>query len=221
MADIADLPLVGGHPALDLVNTVERGIPVPGSPARDYLPDPTEVVAWARLSELLSDHEAATVARRWRQDPSAAQASIDVLKEIREALHLTLLAAVGSGDWADAATTAALSLLHRRWLEAVGRSEMVRSPEGAPGVVLRVGTDPAWLLSDRAAESALDALRSTDMEHLRRCPVESGGCGWVFFDRSRNGSRRWCRMADCGTAVKSRRLTERRRKQRLNSDVGE
>jgi predicted RNA-binding Zn ribbon-like protein len=33
----------------------------------------------------------------------------------------------------------------------------------------------------------------------------------VFLDRSRNGSRRWCRMADCGTTVKARRLTERRR----------
>jgi predicted RNA-binding Zn ribbon-like protein len=218
MADIADLPLVGGHPALDLVNTVERGIPVPGSIARDYLPNATEVVAWAKLAALLSDQEAATVARRWRQDPSAAQASVDVLKEIREALHLTLLAEVGSGDWSDAATRAALSLLHRRWLEAVGRSEVIRSPEGVAGVVLRVGTEPAWLVSDRAAEAALNVLQSADMQRLRRCPVESGGCGWVFLDRSRNGSRRWCRMADCGTAVKSRRLTERRREHRLNTD---
>ena len=221
MADIADLPLVGGHPALDLVNTVERGIPSPGSTARDYLANATEVVAWAKLAGLLSDHEAATVVRGWRRDPPAAQASIDVLKEIREALHLTLLASVGTRDWSDAATEAALSLLHRRWLEALGRSEVVRSPAGVPGIVLRVGTDPAWLVSDRAAESALDVLRSADMQRLRRCPVESGGCGWVFFDRSRNGSRRWCRMADCGTAVKSRRLTERRRERRLNSEVGE
>jgi predicted RNA-binding Zn ribbon-like protein len=33
----------------------------------------------------------------------------------------------------------------------------------------------------------------------------------MFLDRSRNHSRRWCRMADCGTEVKARRLTERRR----------
>jgi predicted RNA-binding Zn ribbon-like protein len=218
MADITDLPLVGGHPALDLVNTVERGILVPGFIARDHLRNATEVVAWAKLAALLSGQEAATVARRWRQDPSAAQANVDVLKEIREALHLILLAEVGSGDWSDAATRAALSLLHRRWLEAVGRSEVIRSPEGVPGVVLRVGTDPSALVSDRAAEAALNLLQSADMQRLRRCPVESGGCGWVFLDSSRNGSRRWCRMADCGTAVKSRRLTERRREQRLNTN---
>jgi predicted RNA-binding Zn ribbon-like protein len=42
----------------------------------------------------------------------------------------------------------------------------------------------------------------------------------MFLDQSRNGSRRWCRMADCGTAVKSRRLTERRRELRKNTDEG-
>lgn len=214
MVDVADLPLVGGHPALDLVNTLERGVPVPGTTPRDFIPDAAEVVAWAQRSGLLSPDEAVTVLRRWRREPSAARASIQALREIREALHIALLAAVGSGDWSDVATRSALALLHGRWLEAVARSEVVHPPEGVPGVVLRVGTEPAWLVSDRAAEAALDVLRSADMAQLRRCPVESGGCGWMFLDQSRNGSRRWCRMADCGTAVKSRRLTERRRELR-------
>jgi predicted RNA-binding Zn ribbon-like protein len=214
MVDVADLPLVGGHPALDLVNTLERGAPIPGTTPRDFIPDAAEALAWAQRSGLLSPDEAVTVLRRWRREPSAARASIEALGEIREALHIALLAAVGSGDWSDVATRSALALMHRRWLEAVARSEVVHPPEGVPGVVLRVGTEPAWLVSDRAAEAALDVLRSADMARLRRCPVESGGCGWMFLDQSRNGSRRWCRMADCGTAVKSRRLTERRRELR-------
>jgi predicted RNA-binding Zn ribbon-like protein len=218
MVDATNLPLVGGHPALDLVNTLERGVAIPGTGSRDFIPDATDVVTWAQRSGLLSPDEAGTVLRSWRRQPSTARASVGALREIREALHIALLAAVGSGDWSDAATRAALALLHRRWLEAVARSEVVHPPEGVPGVVLRVGTEPAWLVSDRAAEAALDVLRSADMERLRRCPVESGGCGWMFLDQSRNGSRRWCRMADCGTAVKSRRLTERRRALRKATD---
>jgi predicted RNA-binding Zn ribbon-like protein len=221
MTKEADIPLVGGHPGLDLVNTVERGIPNPTAVPGDFLPNAAEVVAWARLAGLLSQDEAATVTRTWRQDPSLALASITSLKDIREALHVTLLAAVGLGDWSNSATDAAMSLLHRSWVEAVGRSEVVRSTDGVTGVTLRVGIDPAWLVSDRAADAALDVLRSADMQRLRRCPVESGGCGWMFLDRSRNGSRRWCRMADCGTAVKSRRLTERRRELRQNPEEGE
>ena len=60
----------------------------------------------------------------------------------------------------------------------------------------------------------MDVLRGADLARLRRCPLEAGGCGWLFLDQSRNGSRRWCRMADCGSLVKARRLTERRRADR-------
>ncbi|MCL4825828.1 MAG: CGNR zinc finger domain-containing protein [Caldilinea sp.] len=29
-------------------------------------------------------------------------------------------------------------------------------------------------------------------------------CGWLFFDASRNRSRRWCSMEDCGNRAKAR-----------------
>ena len=77
-----------------------------------------------------------------------------------------------------------------------------------------VGTDPAHRVEDQLATAAVDLLTGPEAGRIKRCPVERGGCGWVFVDRSRNSSRTWCRMADCGTAVKSRRLTERRRQAR-------
>jgi predicted RNA-binding Zn ribbon-like protein len=83
-----------------------------------------------------------------------------------------------------------------------------------------VGVVPALLVPDRAVDSAVDLLRTADVGRVRRCPLESGGCGWVFLDRSRNGSRKWCRMADCGTEVKARRLTERRRAAREGAGRG-
>jgi predicted RNA-binding Zn ribbon-like protein len=64
--------------------------------------------------------------------------------------------------------------------------------------------------------AAMDLLLTADYGRLRRCPPEDGGCGWIVLDQSRNGSRRWCQMADCGSAAKSRRLTERRRDRRLH-----
>lgn len=80
-----------------------------------------------------------------------------------------------------------------------------------PAVRLVVGTAVALMIPDRAADAAVQLLRAGDLTPLRRCPLDQGGCGWMFLDRSRNHSRRWCRMADCGTEVKARRLTERRR----------
>jgi predicted RNA-binding Zn ribbon-like protein len=36
-------------------------------------------------------------------------------------------------------------------------------------------------------------------------------CSWLFVDRSRNGSRRWCSMGECGAQVKMRRYRAARR----------
>ncbi|MFG1928500.1 CGNR zinc finger domain-containing protein [Cryptosporangium sp. NPDC048952] len=30
-------------------------------------------------------------------------------------------------------------------------------------------------------------------------------CGWLFLDNSRNASRRWCEMDDCGNRARGRR----------------
>jgi predicted RNA-binding Zn ribbon-like protein len=74
-----------------------------------------------------------------------------------------------------------------------------------------VGSSPALLIPDRVAYAAVDLLCGTDLTHLAMCPVEDGGCGWLFLDGSRNRSRRWCTMEACGSFAKARRLTERRR----------
>ncbi|WP_436520794.1 CGNR zinc finger domain-containing protein [Actinoplanes sp. HUAS TT8] len=79
---------------------------------------------------------------------------------------------------------------------------------------LQVGADPAWMIPDRLADALVDLVRTADRRRLRTCPLDQGGCGWLFLDRSRNATRRWCAMEDCGTHAKSRRLTERRRARR-------
>jgi len=66
--------------------------------------------------------------------------------------------------------------------------------------------DPTAMLHPVAAVAA-DLLTGPDLRLVKRC----GGCPWLFVDRSRNHSRRWCDMADCGTAVKMRRYVARRR----------
>src|SRR5215207_9686520 len=200
--DIVELPLVGGHPALDLVNTVERETPTPGTRPRDHLADPPALLRWVRRAGLVDDAEAAAVAEDWGRDPGSGDAALAAVRDVREALHTVLLAATGTGPADPGVVAAGLERLHGRWAGAVARSRLVLEPEGKA---------PAQLVPDRAADVAMDVLRGADLARLRRCPPEAGGCGWLFLDQSRNGSRRWCRMADCGSLVKARRLTERRR----------
>ncbi|KAA9375350.1 hypothetical protein F5972_28425 [Microbispora cellulosiformans] len=95
-------------------------------------------------------------------------------------------------------------------------------PGAAPGRAVRllVGTSPALLVPDRLAHAAVEFLSTADLRRLRVCPLAEGGCGWLFLDHSRNGSRRWCAMEDCGSQAKARRLTERRRARRATGENG-
>jgi predicted RNA-binding Zn ribbon-like protein len=210
-ASVTELELVGGHPALDLVNTVEPRVPQADARPRDHLADPAAVLTWARRAGLVDAAEAETARQLWAAQPGAGEQALRVTREVREALHAVLLAALGGVPADDPSAVAGLDHLQLRWTAAIGRSALSLQP-GSPALGrLTVGTVPATLVADRAADAAVDLLRTADPVRLRQCPAEQGGCGWIFLDRSRNGSRRWCQMADCGTQAKIRRLTERRR----------
>jgi predicted RNA-binding Zn ribbon-like protein len=140
-----------------------------------------------------------------------------VTREVREATYAVLLTQVGTAGVAGGDAPAALEVLVRRWREAMGRSTLSLTPVGDGGDRLRVGTDPELLAPDRLAHAAVTLLRTLDPRQLKACPLDEGGCGWLFLDRSRNGSRRWCTMADCGARAKARRLTARRRGSRAAS----
>ncbi len=51
--------------------------------------------------------------------------------------------------------------------------------------------------------SAAELLTSEGTKRVGRCADEK--CGWLFWDNSRNRSRRWCDMRDCGNRAKVRR----------------
>lgn len=88
-------------------------------------------------------------------------------------------------------------------------------PEVAPdaldgiGFRLRVGAAPGLrpeapgLGPEVAAAVATALLRASARpawSRLKACP--GPGCAWVFRDTTRNGSRRWCQMSECGNRAK-------------------
>jgi predicted RNA-binding Zn ribbon-like protein len=51
--------------------------------------------------------------------------------------------------------------------------------------------------------SAADLLTHASDRRIRRCANDK--CRWVFIDRSKGGTRRWCNMSSCGNRAKSHR----------------
>jgi predicted RNA-binding Zn ribbon-like protein len=197
---VISLRLVGGHPALDLVNTVEPRVPG-AAPERDHLGTPAELLAWAVRATVV--------------DPSFALPdgvpTLHAVLDIRESFYSVLMSRLDPATAMLLDPGAAAERLMLRWSAAAARSGLVPDPAGETAARIDVGTVPAHALPDRLVHAAVEFLRTVPLSDVRVCPLIDGGCGWLFLDRSRNHSRRWCAMADCGARVKARRLTDRRR----------
>jgi predicted RNA-binding Zn ribbon-like protein len=66
-----------------------------------------------------------------------------------------------------------------------------------------------WILS-RIAASFADMLALNRPERLKYCPNE--GCKWIFYDRTKANTRRWCNDRTCGNRDRVQRSRARHRK---------
>jgi predicted RNA-binding Zn ribbon-like protein len=183
---VTELKIVGGDPALDLVNTLgDDRVP---DPLEDY----AEFAAWAARVGVIDE----AVARRLtaRATPAAAGRSLAEARSLRATVDAVFRAlATGASP-----PESALAHLVQRAGAAVERAHLT-------GRELAWGGDhlerPLWPL----AVSALDLLREGPLDRLKACE----DCPWLFLDSSRNRSRRWCSMGDCGARAKMRRYRSR------------
>jgi predicted RNA-binding Zn ribbon-like protein len=54
-------------------------------------------------------------------------------------------------------------------------------------------------------------MTSENYQRVGQC-ADVDGCGWLFVDTSKNHSRRWCDINDCGNRAKQRRYQKRAQK---------
>jgi predicted RNA-binding Zn ribbon-like protein len=197
--------LVGGDPSLDFVNSVGGRVEHLGDPGSDVLADKltryADLVAWSRHAGLVDDAQARSLARHAARHPREAAAVFGRAIALREALHRTLTSLL-AGRRPSAADIDRLSAE----IAVARSSERLRAGRGGllwewalPGKRL---DSPLWPVCRAAA-----ALLTSDLSRLRRCAGDR--CGWLFLDRSRNHSRQWCTMEDCGNLSKVRRFRER------------
>ncbi len=187
--------LVANHPALDFCNTV--GAWADGRPERDRLVTPGDLGAWARAAGLLTAAEAAALRR-----PRSPARLLARARAFRSALYELVTAAL-SGRRPDAGAVATVEA-------ELARARAALRLEPARGGYEWCWTDPAspdrpLLAVARAAAELLEG----PLERVRRCG--GTGCGWLFRDTSRAGTRRWCSMSTCGNTAKVRRFRGRDR----------
>ena len=136
--------------------------------------------------------------------PRLAQRTVNDVRELREHLHALLAALVDDGESLGAAV--APPGLHVLLLDALAHSDLIGPPMRWQITPHRPTNLPRLL-----ALQALELLQSPHLHLIRRC--EGAGCGWLFLDRTRSDSRRWCSSSDCGNRDRARRHYARHREE--------
>ncbi|HEX6446204.1 MAG TPA: CGNR zinc finger domain-containing protein [Streptosporangiales bacterium] len=190
---------LGGHPCVDLVNTVAWRLDEAWT--TDRLADAEALVGWAGAAGLVDGAEAAALRAECASEPARAERVLRRARGFRELLYRTLhaLATGGAPDAGD------VEALRRATTRALGRAELVGLAPMRWSLRARTLADLPGVL----ALSAWELLQFEDLGRLRQCADDA--CGWLFLDRSRNGTRRWCSSADCGNRARARRHYRRHR----------
>ena len=174
-------------PPLDLVQDfVNTEIP---DFARDDIATPSELEAWLRGRGLLATGEAL--------DAETFVAARELRTVLRELALLNTLG-VAPGERVRAGLLSALSGVSLRFdLGADGTLLLAPSGEGARHVLGAI------------AVVVVDAQASGSWKRMKAC--RKHGCGWLFYDASRNCSSSWCSMSICGNRTKTTKYRRRRR----------
>ena len=198
---VATMDLVGGNVCLDFVNTgSHRSAP----PFREKLRGYGDLVTWVgRVDEGVDEETAARLRRLADRDPAAAEAVLGRARALREAIYRAF-SAMAKGV---AAAPADLELIGTEAGRATAHRRLVPTAEGCMWEYAEVDAleRPLWPVALAAAALATSA----EVARVKECA--SDNCNWLFLDVSKNRSRRWCDMKECGNRAKARRHRTRAR----------
>lgn len=189
--------LVGGRLCLDFCNTI-RGRD--RTEANDFWQRYADLADWCVHTEILGPNDADRLKVTALTDPRAADRALRAARRLREAMH-GAFAAEASGRGADEGH---LEQINDVLVRGNSRRKLRPAMQGACWIWDDAPTDLEAVLWP-VAWSAGDLLTSSQLEYVKECD----GCPWLFLDASRNHSRRWCDMRDCGNRHKVRRFRTR------------
>jgi predicted RNA-binding Zn ribbon-like protein len=197
---VEELELIGGEACLDFANSMGGTREAPKERLHDY----GDLVRWAAHAGAIEGTEVQPLLAAADARPAEAEAVFARALRLREAIFRIFVAVI-----ADASPSAAdLERLNDELALALHHLRIVPDEHGfdyrfeaADGDLDR----PLWHI----ARSASELLATGDLGRVKRCTSDE--CDWLFVDLSKNRSRRWCDMRDCGNRAKARRYYRRQR----------
>jgi predicted RNA-binding Zn ribbon-like protein len=191
---LTDLRIVGGNLALDFVNT--RGGPRHGPADSEWLSSYEDFAAWSSRAGL-ADPSTPPAETAPRAALLAAFARVQACRDDMYEIFLAL--ADGS-----APPEAALRRIQLTYVEALAHGQLTHGTQGCTWT-WDPGSGPLAPLWSVVA-AAVELLTHGPADRIKSCHA----CRFMFIDQSKNSSRRWCSMDDCGKTAKIARYLQHR-----------
>lgn len=193
------LNLEEGWLCLDFANTVSMHA---SDHPEERLNDYTDLVEWAQTEQLVTADAAARLLAEAEERPGDAAQSHQYAIRLRDAIY-EIYAALAHDEQPRPAD---LDALNEALMRGLSHLRVVQVGDGFRWE-WDVRRDSLYQMLWPVARSAADLLTSEDMHRVGQCADEDG-CGWLFYDTSKNHSRRWC-GATCANRAKARRYYAR------------
>jgi predicted RNA-binding Zn ribbon-like protein len=194
----SDMRLSGGHPALDLANTIDSRR---GRWGPDFLHSFDDLLVLAERTAVLDSVAVSSLRHKASADPERARAVVTQALTLREAIHQVFIAE----DTGRAYPSAALKVVETAAREGRSRERLTHAKRGFAWSL------PFDELEDVSRAFALRALEllivRNDRREVRECKGDN--CGWLFLDHSKGGHRMWCSDASCGARSRIARFRTR------------
>jgi predicted RNA-binding Zn ribbon-like protein len=198
------LDLVGGELALDFTNT-SSGRGTPGH--QEHLRDFETLMQWIEHARVASPEHCEIMRRAGRRQPRRATLVFKEALRLRDLIWQIGQALVQRRAVADSL----LQKLTEAHSASLASAE-IKSRDGAHIWSWNPRKDLQAAIVGPLTLSALSLLMEKDLSRTKRC--DGNECGWLFFDATKNKSRRWCEMRVCGNRAKVGRARAKKARQR-------
>ncbi|MCR8645446.1 CGNR zinc finger domain-containing protein [Paenibacillus sp. N1-5-1-14] len=190
--------LLGGRLCLDFANTVGWHDSIEES--KESLTSYEKLVNWSLHANILNKTQSLSLLKKAENQPSQAKEVLEQAIELRESIY-QILSLVLNNKTPDSKD---LSVLNSALGNVYGKMRVVHG-ENKFSLEFMNDEDALDVMLPPIVQSAIDILTSEkELSRVKKC--EGDPCGWLFLDTSRNRSRRWCSMADCGNRAKAKRF---------------
>jgi predicted RNA-binding Zn ribbon-like protein len=193
----------GGQLSLDFVNSVDGRVELNGNNykiRKDKINNYEDLIDWAKTIGIIEKTTAQNLAA---QKGKIANRVFERAIKLRESLYRIFISIVENRE----PPKEDIEVLNNECSAAREQQKLVYSsrkfswnyalPEEPDNMIWQV------------ALSGAELLLSDQLKRVKQCPGDN--CGWLFLDASKNGSRQWCDMKDCGNVAKVRRYREKRK----------